>query len=65
MLDGLAAETLARLQFAVSASLPITFPTVSFAVAGDMPAPGDSVDGKLVHAGGLPDAAELEERLSA
>lgn len=32
----------------------------SIAMAGVMSTPGISVDGKLVHAGGLPDAAKLE-----
>lgn len=34
------------------------------AMAGVMSTPGISVDGKLVHAGGLPDAAKLESWLS-
>lgn len=34
------------------------------AMAGVMSTPGISVDGKLVHAGGLPDAAKLEGWLS-
>lgn len=37
----------------------------SIAMAGVMSTPGISVDGKLVHAGGLPDAARLEAWLSA
>ncbi|ADZ70764.1 thioredoxin family protein [Polymorphum gilvum] len=37
----------------------------SIAMAGVMSTPGISVDGKLVHAGGLPDAARLNEWLSA
>ena len=37
----------------------------STAMAGVMSTPGISVDGKLVHAGGLPDAAKLEGWLSA
>ena len=36
----------------------------SIAMAGVMSTPGISVDGKLVHAGGLPDAAKLEDWLS-
>lgn len=32
----------------------------AIALAGVMSTPGISVDGKLVHAGGLPDAAKLE-----
>ena len=37
----------------------------SIPMAGVMSTPGISVDGKLVHAGGLPDAAKLEGWLSA
>ncbi|MBW4985923.1 TM0996/MTH895 family glutaredoxin-like protein [Mameliella sp. CS4] len=37
----------------------------SIAMAGVMSTPGISVDGKLVHAGGLPDAAKLEGWLRA
>jgi small redox-active disulfide protein 2 len=37
----------------------------SIAMAGVMSTPGISVDGKLVHAGGLPDVAKLEGWLSA
>lgn len=37
----------------------------SIAMAGVMSTPGISVDGKLVHAGGLPDAVKLEGWLSA
>ena len=37
----------------------------SIAMAGVMSTPGIAVDGKLVHAGGLPDAAKLEAWLSA
>lgn len=32
----------------------------SIAMAGVMSTPGISIDGKLVHAGGLPDAVKLE-----
>lgn len=35
----------------------------SIAMAGVMSTPGLSVDGKLVHAGGLPDEAKLEDWL--
>lgn len=38
---------------------------VAIAKAGVMSTPGISVDGKLVHAGGLPDAAKLEGWLQA
>lgn len=37
----------------------------SIAMAGVMSTPGISIDGKLVHAGGLPDEAKLEGWLSA
>lgn len=35
------------------------------AIAGVMSTPGISIDGKMVHAGGLPDTNKLEEWLSA
>lgn len=37
----------------------------SIAMAGVMSTPGIAVDGKLVHAGGLPDTAKLDGWLSA
>ncbi|WP_281955692.1 thioredoxin family protein [Pseudophaeobacter arcticus] len=37
----------------------------SIALAGVMSTPGVAVDGTLVHAGGLPDAAKLEQWLTA
>lgn len=37
----------------------------SIAMAGVMSTPGVAVDGKLVHAGGLPDAAKLDGWLTA
>jgi small redox-active disulfide protein 2 len=37
----------------------------SIAMAGVMSTPGIAVDGKLVHAGGLPDAERLDGWLSA
>ena len=37
----------------------------SIAMAGVMSTPGVSIDGKLVHAGGLPDGAKLERWLAA
>lgn len=37
----------------------------SIAMAGVMSTPGVAVDGKLVHAGGLPDATKLEQWLTA
>lgn len=38
---------------------------VAIAQAGVMSTPGISIDGKLVHTGGLPDAAKLEGWLQA
>ncbi len=38
--------------------------TKSIAMAGVMSTPGVAVDGKLVHAGGLPDATKLEQWLT-
>lgn len=37
----------------------------SIALAGVLSTPGIAIDGTLVHAGGLPDAAKLERWLSA
>lgn len=37
----------------------------SIAMAGVMSTPGIAVDGKLVHAGGLPDAGKLDGWLAA
>jgi small redox-active disulfide protein 2 len=37
----------------------------SIAMAGVMSTPGVSVDGKLVHAGGMPEAAKIEGWLRA
>jgi len=37
----------------------------SIAMAGVMSTPGITIDGKLVHAGGLPDEAKLEGWISA
>ena len=37
----------------------------SIAMAGVMSTPGLSIDGKLVHAGGLPNATKLDDWLSA
>jgi small redox-active disulfide protein 2 len=37
----------------------------AIALAGVMSTPGISIDGNLVHSGGLPDAAKLEGWLSA
>ncbi|MCR8547420.1 thioredoxin family protein [Salipiger sp. P9] len=56
-------ETAAKLGLEVAVE-KVTDPK-SIAMAGVMSTPGISVDGKLVHAGGLPDAAKLEAWLSA
>ncbi|MFD2175860.1 thioredoxin family protein [Rhodobacter lacus] len=37
----------------------------AIAMAGVLSTPGIAIDGKLVHAGGLPEAAKLESWLSA
>ena len=37
----------------------------SIAMAGVISTPGLAIDGQLVHAGGLPDAARLDDWLSA
>ena len=37
----------------------------SIAMAGVLSTPGVAVDGKLVHAGGLPDASRLDQWLTA
>lgn len=37
----------------------------SIAMAGVMSTPGISIDGKLVHAGGMPDTSKLEGWLTA
>lgn len=39
--------------------------TKSIAMAGVMSTPGILIDGKLVHTGGLPDAARMERWLTA
>lgn len=39
--------------------------TKSIAMAGVMSTPGVAVDGKLVHTGGLPDAAKIDGWLKA
>lgn len=56
-------ETASRLGIAVDVE-KVTDPR-SIAMAGVMSTPGISVDGKLVHAGGLPDEAKLESWLAA
>lgn len=61
--EALVKETASRLGVAVDVE-KVTDPR-SIAMAGVMSTPGISVDGKLVHAGGLPDAAKLEGWLTA
>jgi len=62
------AETMvkeAALKLGVAVEVEKVTDAKSIAMAGIMSTPGISVDGKLVHAGGLPDAAKLETWLSA
>lgn len=61
--EALVRETAAQLGIAVDVE-KIT-DAQSIAMAGVMSTPGVSVDGKLVHAGGLPDAAGIKTWLSA
>lgn len=56
-------DTAAQLGVAVEVE-KVTDPR-AIAMAGVMSTPGISVDGKLVHAGGLPDAAKLGGWLTA
>jgi len=56
-------DTAAKLGIAVEV-VKVTDPR-SIALAGVMSTPGISVDGRLVHAGGLPDAAKLQAWLTA
>jgi len=57
------AEAAARLGVPVEIE-KITDPR-AIALAGVMSTPGIAIDGRLVHSGGLPDAARLESWLSA
>lgn len=56
-------ETAAKMGVDVSVE-KVTDPK-AIAMAGVMSTPGIAIDGKLVHAGGLPDAAKLETWLTA
>ncbi|MAQ38837.1 thioredoxin family protein [Thioclava sediminum] len=56
-------EAAAKLGIEVSVE-KVTDPR-AIAMAGVMSTPGVSVDGKLVHTGGLPDSGKLEGWLSA
>ncbi|MCA0922821.1 thioredoxin family protein [Pseudooceanicola nanhaiensis] len=63
-----ATETLVRdtaLKLGIEVDVEKVTDAKSIAMAGVMSTPGLSVDGKLVHAGGVPDAAKLEDWLSA
>ncbi|MEX0971271.1 MAG: thioredoxin family protein [Paracoccaceae bacterium] len=63
-----ATETMVK-QAAAKLGIEVTVEKVtdakSIAMAGVMSTPGIAVDGKLVHAGGLPDAAKLDGWLTA
>lgn len=56
-------EAAARLGIAVTVE-KVTDPR-AIALAGVISTPGIAIDGKLVHAGGLPDAGKLEGWLGA
>jgi small redox-active disulfide protein 2 len=56
-------ETASRL--GIDVSVEKVTDAQSIAMAGVMSTPGISVDGKLVHAGGLPDAGKIEGWLRA
>lgn len=64
-------ETVAEMMRAAADGLGIEAEVVKvtdpreIAMAGVMSTPGVAVDGKLVHAGGLPDASKLEGWLTA
>ena len=55
----------AALRLGVAVEVEKVTDAKSIAMAGVMSTPGIAVDGKLVHAGGLPDAAKLEGWLTA
>jgi len=61
--EAMVRETAARL--GIDIDLEKVADAKSIAMAGVMSTPGISVDGKLVHAGGLPDSAKLEGWLAA
>ena len=63
MTEAMVKEAAERLGIAVEVE-KVTDPR-SIAMAGVMSTPGISIDGKLVHAGGLPNAAKLEAWLAA
>jgi len=61
--EAMVKETAARL--GVEVEVEKVTDARSIAMAGVMSTPGLSVDGKLVHAGGLPDAGKLDGWLKA
>ena len=61
--EAMVRETGARLRVALDVEKVTD--AKSIAMAGVMSTPGIAIDGKLVHAGGLPDASRLEQWLSA
>ena len=61
--EAMVKDTAANLGVAVEVE-KVTDPK-AIAMAGVMSTPGIAIDGKLVHAGGLPDAAKLAGWLSA
>lgn len=61
--EAMVKETAERLGVAVEVE-KVTDPR-AIAMAGVMSTPGISIDGRLVHSGGLPDGARLEGWLSA
>ena len=62
-------EAAARLGLEVDVDVDVDVEKItdakSIAMARVMSTPGLSIDGKLVHAGGLPDAAKLDDWLLA
>lgn len=62
-IEAMIKETASRLNIAVN--IEKVTDAKSIAMAGVMSTPGVSVDGKLVHAGGLPDGSKLEGWLTA
>jgi len=63
MTEAMVKETASRL--GIDVTVEKVTDAKSIAMAGVMSTPGISVEGKLVHAGGLPDVAKLEGWLCA
>jgi len=55
----------AAVRFGLEVDIEKVTDAKSIAMAGVISTPGLSIDGKLVHTGGLPDAAKLDGWLSA